>query len=245
MINCLLLLYSEPSAILFVIEITALFIWSLKPNSFSNDLLLSNSKIILVGDPRQVIYLTHHERKYSKYTNGKIKDFILEECKKKEPCEIDETSLKKSHRNNAKICSFSSKLYPPPDFEISEPCLCLKCRETTSTLNGIFLVKSNEIEEFLVDHNATQLRLQETTKGVLHKYNAMNFGLSKGLTFDSVLIFPTKDMKNWLKDEKQKLEDKTRAQFYVALTRGKYSVGIVYDYSDEEKFIDGVEKFKS
>ncbi len=41
----------------------------------------STSNIILVGDPRQVTYLTHHSTKYKKYKNGRIKEFILDECK--------------------------------------------------------------------------------------------------------------------------------------------------------------------
>jgi len=67
--------------------------------------------ILLVGDPRQVTYLTHHERKYKKYNDCKIKDFIQSECKKK-CCEVDEESLTITHRNNEEICNFSSKLYP-------------------------------------------------------------------------------------------------------------------------------------
>lgn len=40
-------------------------------------LFSSTSNIILVGDPRQVTYLTHNEKKYSKYTGGLIKNFVL------------------------------------------------------------------------------------------------------------------------------------------------------------------------
>ncbi len=65
----------------------------------------------MVGDPRQVIYLTHNERKFEKYRDGKIKDFIQNKCKNSN-CEIDEETLNLSHRNNELICSFSSKLYP-------------------------------------------------------------------------------------------------------------------------------------
>ncbi|MGY5343630.1 UvrD-helicase domain-containing protein [Paenibacillus glucanolyticus] len=39
-------------------------------------LLMSDSNILFVGDPRQVTYLTHIERKYDRYREGRIKEFI-------------------------------------------------------------------------------------------------------------------------------------------------------------------------
>ncbi len=69
----------------------------------------SKSKILLVGDPRQVVYLTHHSPKYKKYKNGKIKQFLVTECNdNKKICTIDESTLQISHRNNKTICDFSS-----------------------------------------------------------------------------------------------------------------------------------------
>ncbi|MCD4830350.1 MAG: hypothetical protein K8R02_00920 [Anaerohalosphaeraceae bacterium] len=57
----------------------------------------------------------------------------------------------------------------------------------------------------------------------------MNFGESKGLTFDRVLVYPTEDMKKWIADNNHNLSEGARAKFYVGLTRAKYSVGIVMD----------------
>lgn len=33
------------------------------------------------------------------------------------------------------------------------------------------------------------------------------------------------------------------AKFYVAVTRARYSVGIVYDFDDEETFINNINKY--
>ena len=50
---------------------------------------LPNS-VLLVGDPRQVTYLTHPSQKYKKYSDGKLIDFINDEINKKETiCKID------------------------------------------------------------------------------------------------------------------------------------------------------------
>lgn len=65
----------------------------------------------------------------------------------------------------------------------------------------------------------------------------------KGLTYDRVLIYPTGTMRSWMKDHSKTLQPKTKSQFYVAITRARYSVGIVFDY-DEKISIEGVEKYQ-
>ncbi len=67
-----------------------------------------------------------------------------------------------------------------------------------------------------------------------------NFGMSKGLGFDRVLIFPTTAIVKFLKDGKLTKTAKGKeqpafnlAKFYVALTRARYSVAIVCDFKNE------------
>jgi DNA helicase-2/ATP-dependent DNA helicase PcrA len=56
----------------------------------------------------------------------------------------------------------------------------------------------------------------------------MNIGLAKGRTYDRVLIFPTKPMKEYLKtQEVAKAGD--IAKLYVAVTRARFSVAFVVD----------------
>lgn len=197
-------------------------------------LFKSKSSILLVGDPRQVTYLTHNERKYAKYTNGKIKDFILNECKKLN-CEIDETSLNTSHRNNLYICDLSQKLYPQYN-------PCFSGQNNTTEHDGIFLVRNKDVGEYLKAYSPVQLRLNKDTKGINLDSPVYNFGESKGLSFDRVLIYPTWDMGKWFFNNTVSLADKTRAQLYVAITRARYSVGIVFDYEDTINF-DGIKKY--
>lgn len=198
-------------------------------------LFKSKSTLLMVGDPRQVIYLTHHEGRYVQYAHGLIKEFIKKECKNIN-CEIDENSLNVSYRNNQKICDFSAKLYPCYNS-------CKSMQNNKTEHDGVFLVKMEDVEKYLQKYNPLQLRLNKNTKGIYKNYGVLNFGESKGLSFDRVLILPTIDMCKWLKNNNQKLKDKTRAQFYVAITRAKYSVGIVYNYCDDTN-IDGVIKYQ-
>jgi DNA helicase-2/ATP-dependent DNA helicase PcrA len=202
-------------------------------------LFKSSSKVTLVGDPRQVTYLTHNEAKHNQYSDGKIKQFLVEKCNSLINGNIDETSLSVSHRNNKEICDYSSKLYP--DLPAISPCHCLECRKHTSIHNGIFLVQSKDKEKYIRKYKPVQLRWNVTVE-VDPNYSALNFGESKGKTIDRVLIYPTEDMKKWMEDDSFELKNGTRAKFYVAITRAKYSVGIVSDFNNKFQ-INGINIF--
>lgn len=190
-------------------------------------LFKSPSRVLLVGDPRQVVYLTHNEAKHEKYSNGGILNYLKEKHPKKVPFDSDETTLSVSHRNNHAICELSSKLYPglPP---ISS-CNCIECRKNPPTDSGLFIVQPFDYKKYLEQYNPTQLRLNVKTKGIDHRFQAMNFGESKGLGFDRVIILPTDDMVEWLYNNEHTLKDGTCAKLYVALTRARHSVAIVTD----------------
>jgi DNA helicase-2/ATP-dependent DNA helicase PcrA len=205
-------------------------------------LFKSTSNVILVGDPRQVTYLTHHENKYGKYKDGKIKDFIKAECKKPITYSIDETTLNTSHRNNKAICDFSSKLYEG-EFKKIEPCDCDLCRNYDEPNEGIHLVRPADVENYLSEFVPIQLRWN-IRKEVHPEYLVYNFGESKGKTFHRVLIYPTEDMENWIYNNKTKLAYSTKAKFYVAITRARFSVGIVTNFKDSDA-IDGVQLYKT
>lgn len=207
---------------IFIDEVQDLAGWELEILKL---LFSTSSRVLLVGDPRQVTYLTHHPKKYPKYKDGKIAEFIDNECKKN-ICEIDTTTLNKTHRNNKEICKFSSKLFP--DFIPCEPCNCSSCRDYSEVHEGVFLIRKKDVEKYCQSFPVTILREK------LAAYPEWNFGKSKGLTFNRVLIYPTTPIINWLKDNNSDLPPSSRCKFYVAITRAKYSVGIVCDYQDGE-----------
>jgi DNA helicase-2/ATP-dependent DNA helicase PcrA len=84
-----------------------------------------------------------------------------------------------------------------------------------------------------------QLRWNKKTK-TNPSFPTYNFGESKGQTHERVLIYPTKEMIDWILNNKSKLENGTRAKFYVALTRARYSSTIIYDYDDSDKILGAI-----
>ena len=200
------------------------------------DLLFrSSANILLVGDPRQTTYSTHWEKTNKKYHYGKIDAFIIEKCRKRDKIEIDRTTLNCSHRNNEIICNFSSLLYKnlPPTIV----CSCIECHPVKNH-EGIFVIRESDVLEYYRLFLPVILRYNNKRE-VQDAVSIYTLGNSKGKEFDDVLIYPTKDMEQWLINSGNFfLKPTTKAKLYVAITRAKYSVAFVVSNTTYEKFQD-------
>lgn len=182
------------------------------------NLIATNCEVIMVGDPRQCTYSTHSSNKYKKYSNGKIDHFLRVECNKLD-ISIDNTTLNRTYRNNDEICNLANSLYPDRPATLS-------INKVNSDIEGVKIIEEKDIETYLKMHNAVQLRDNKRCK-VIEKYPCYNFGESKGLEFESVLIYPTKPIWDWIVDNNSDLTDQSRAKLYVAITRAINTVLIV------------------
>jgi DNA helicase-2/ATP-dependent DNA helicase PcrA len=196
-------------------------------------LFKSQADILLVGDPRQATYSTNNTRKNKKYVKSEIVNFFLDS---KLHIEKDTTSLTINHRCFETICNFSNKLYPdlPP---------ATSSNNKITGHDGIFALPAEHLNEYLNKYSPIQLRDSIRTS-VNADFEVFNFGKSKGLTLDRVVIYPSQPMIKWLKDNTTVLTQAARAKFYVALTRPRSSVAIVLKNKDIKE-IDGLTKYVS
>lgn len=179
-------------------------------------LLESNIDLLLVGDNRQATYATNSSAKNNKYKGYKIDD-LFSNWEKKGLCKKD--YLSQSYRCNQLICDLADALYPEMP----------KTESRNSKItghDGVFLVPEDSVDEYISEYSPTILRYNRTTK--CGGNVAINFGDSKGLTFDRVLIFPNGPVKKYLATGDSAHVKKSRAKLYVAITRAKYSVAFVY-----------------
>lgn len=200
------------------------------------EFLRNIDNVLLVGDPRQCTYSTNNSPKYKQFRNGKIKDFYDKYWV--HVCALDEQTLMKSHRNEQIICELSSSLYP--SFSPTTSCDC--CIDSDQHL-GVFIVPQSKKIKYLNTYAPTQLRWSSSTKVEL-QYKFMNMGLAKGITLDRVLLYPTKEMGEWLLNNNHQLAHTTRAKFYVGLTRSKLSLGILIDDKKINQFTSKFEVYK-
>ena len=193
------------------------------------------STVVCVGDPRQVTYYTHWERLNEPYRNGMIKNYVVERCNKRDGIIVDETTLALSHRNNERICDYSSSIYP--NMPQVKPCECPACHPVCVEHQGVYIVKASDVIAYLEKYNPIQLRHDIRTK-TDGRYTSQNFGQSKGKTFNRVIIYPTDDMRKWLKDKTIRLADETRAKLYVAVTRARFSAAFVIPDNEAAQISD-------
>ncbi|MEV7964751.1 UvrD-helicase domain-containing protein [Sphaerisporangium sp. NPDC088356] len=177
------------------------------------DLLLASPiATTLVGDPRQATTPTNNSSKNKKFKGGGIAAWLY---KRADMCVIDERV--ESHRCNQAICDFADSLYPDLPQTVS-------MNEGITGHDGIFDIRPEEVSSYVERYAPVVLRHQKNsdTQGL----DAMNFGVSKGSTFDRVLIFPTKPMTHYYHNrDPEKAGD--LARLYVAVTRARYSVAFV------------------
>lgn len=194
----------------------------------------STSDILMVGDPRQVTYHTHDEAKNKQYEDGKIEDYITGQCQQI-PVEIDKETLNVSYRNKKDICEYANRVYP-------DYAACGYVHQEATSHDGVFFVKSSDIDNYLRKFHPIQLR-DKVTVTVNPQYSAINFGDAKGLTFERVLIYPTKPMLDWIADHRKIMKTQSRSKFYVAITRARHSVGIVFD-NKKKIAVDGIQEYQ-
>jgi len=176
----------------------------------------SPSNVLLVGDPRQATYSTNNAAKNKRFQKSEILNFFSDRSIN---INIDDLSLNVNYRCLSDICDFSNTLYPNFSGTTSG-------NSESTNHDGVFLVEECLRDNYLYEYKPMQLRYSVRTM-VNNNYYVLTFGKSKGLTFNRVLIYPTGPMVDWLINRQSELKPEPKAKFYVALTRAKYSVGIV------------------
>jgi len=175
---------------------------------------LFNSKVAVtvVGDPRQHTFATNDGPKNKRYRGAGLIDWLDERAKL---CKREDRNV--SFRCNAAICEFASELFP------KFPPLTSGHSDVTGH-DGIHEITAYDALEYAERYKPQVLRhdKRSNTQGL----RAINFGVSKGSTYDRVMIYPTGPIRSYLVDRDP---DKLKAPetLYVAVTRARYSVAFV------------------
>ena len=184
-------------------------------------------RCLLVGDSRQSLLDSSLASKKNKYADRQsllkwYQQFKDEGC-------LTITEKVETYRFNKAIASFSDSIFPPSDGFSS----------TVSLMNertyhdGVFLVAKEDLMQYATTFEPVILRHSKNSWKSQVKLNPINFGVSKGRTYERVMILPTKPIQDFCLLGKY-LKDKSACGFYVAVTRAKYSVAIVIDRTRKE-----------
>lgn len=177
-------------------------------------LIDSRIAVTCCGDNKQATYRTHNAKKNKGLTGANIWMFFSD-LEKQNKVTIQKNL--NTRRFNCQICSFANKVFP-----VGDTISTIMTVETEH--DGVFLIASDDVDTYYNHYHPIVLRYDART--VVPTYRTINFGACKGETFDRVLIYPNGPLKNFvLKNKALSSPEK----YYVAVTRPRYSVGIVLD----------------
>ncbi|KOP68400.1 DNA/RNA helicase [Bacillus sp. FJAT-18019] len=195
----------------------------------------SSLRLVIVGDHRQATYTTNSGPFLSRYRGVNIFNFFTEVLQHDEL-----ESLDMCHRCPQIVCDLANTLYSDLNMQ--------SIKKVSDEDAGTYLVNMDNVTVFIERYNPKVLYYnisslnQFITKfdGKI-KFESITFGKSKGLSFDNVLILPTKEMENHVIKGSHKMSDTLIAQFYVAITRSKNNVAIL---SDKPSYFDFLTQWK-
>lgn len=184
-------------------------------------LLHSAISIRMVGDIRQSVLATNpRSTKNSKYSYaGAVK--WARERQAMGLLNIVESVV--TWRCHPLIATFSDGIFDPswafPNTQSEN--------HTVTDHDGVFLVAPQHVTEYVRTFQPQCLRYS-ISSGKAFDLNYLNFKVSKGMTYERVLIVPTNPIEKFISSNVF-LEPTSASSFYVAVTRAKQSVAIVMD----------------
>lgn len=101
---------------------------------------------------------------------------------------------------------------------------------------GVFVISSSDVKEYYDSFRPMILRYDKQTN--CEYTEVINFGVSKGMTFERVPIYPNQPLVKLIKNDTLL---KSPEKYYVAVTRAKHSVCIVIDNMKESDLFSSTE----
>lgn len=196
-------------------------------------LLKSKIQITMCGDIRQATFSTNNNLYNKKYKGFKIWD-KFKEWEKQNLLKIEYQNY--SYRCHQSICNIADLVFPEMDNTNSKthyPCSC-----------GVYCCKEEDLDYCLNTYKP--VILHHSKKDMISNPNNLlhfNFGESKGLTFENVLIICTKPFAEFVKNKTLPESAESKSKLYVAITRAKYNVFFYYKKGlKDSSFIDFIKK---
>ncbi len=191
-------------------------------------ILKSPINLVMVGDHRQATYNTNNAAKNKQYTGAKI---IAKFCEWENAGLTNLSYENYTYRCHQMIADLADSFYPTEPKTVSK-------NECVTGHDGAFLVSSQSVAEYSDNFRPQVLRLDRRTD--CNGFSAMNFGESKGMTFDRVLIFPHRAGGKWLASGDYNHVKGSIAKMYVGVSRARHSVAFVFD---GESKVDGLIRY--
>lgn len=179
----------------------------------------SGIHVHMVGDVRQSVFDTNPQDPNLKQYRGVNMLDWFETHRTSGLLEVQHNT--ETWRANQAIADFSDTLFPA---QFSFAPTVSKQTDVTGH-DGVFAITDGDVATYLLTYGPQPLRDRiATARNVELPFR--NFGKVKGLTFDRVLIYPTRPITDFLINGTE-LAPRTACGLYVAVTRARHSVAVV------------------
>lgn len=200
--------------------------------------LLFESKILItcVGDYKQSTYRTNNSPKNSQYRDENIRKYF-QGLEKDGICITSYANT--TRRFNHEICDFVNTIHGDTE-AIIEPDGNIDGTDPVDN-TGVYIMDVQYLSEYCEHYRPTILRYDKKAKIAFHhSCNVFNYGGAKGATFERVVIVPVSTTLPFIEKQTKITSNQTRAKFYVACTRAKYSVIFAVDKPKENAMFKSV-----
>lgn len=187
-------------------------------------LLETDIAVRLVGDLRQSVFDTNpQDPRHKKFRGLGMRDWFVEQEAAGRLC-VEHVST--TWRSVQSVASFSDTLFDPSlDFPPTH-----SAQEMVSDHDGVFAIAPSDVATYVERYEPKCLR-QTVATPVPDDMVGTNFGVSKGLTHNRVLVFTTAPMRAFL-ETGELLPDRSACGLYVGVTRAIYSVAFVTEHPE-------------
>lgn len=180
-------------------------------------LLIRGPRVVLVGDPRQHVYSTNQGPRNRHFSGLGLLN-KLNHWETQGLCSIE--YINDSHRLPDAVCALASAIWP--ELPALTP---MASRMTREEEVSVLRVASDMARQYHESKQAQVLRYSVSTSCEFGQ--PMNYGESKGLEWDRVLILPNGTISRALeRGNVHELPESTRSKLYVAITRARTSVAV-------------------
>lgn len=179
-----------------------------------------------VGDFRQTVYSTSPGRKAPRESSAKRDKFL--------GLGFQHEGVTTCHRSVQAICNLSDLIFQSSGQYSETQSLAVYGAAEHQNHVGVFVVSPENARRYLASYRPMILRNSARADiSFLDASEKVNFGESKGCTYDRTLIVPTDKIRNFFRGNLAVFDrdstEQARNKFYVAITRARFSVAVILE----------------
>lgn len=190
-----------------------------------------------VGDYKQATYRTNNSPKNRQYRDENVRKYFTT-LEQQNLCTVLYENT--TRRFNHEICDFINMIHNDTNSMVFPNPIINQGEQPDHV--GVYLIDPQYLSKYCEYYKPVILRYAKNSKiDFRHECEIINYGGSKGATYNRVLIIPVGTVLPFIMKQTYIASNLTRSKFYVACTRAKYSIAFAVSKPKENEVFKSVE----